>query len=162
MSVSRRILAMYRRPRLVVADLLGDGTREDRVLAYLIAGCALMFLAQLPRLAREAHLTEGDLNMMMGGALLGWLMIAPLAFYLIAGISHVIALIFGGQGSFYTARLALFWALLAAAPIFLLLGLVLGFIGAGVQSTLVGSLWLLCFVAFWGTGLWVTERRVAA
>ena len=42
MAVSQDILQTYRRPRLVVARLLAMGQREDRLLAILMAGCALI------------------------------------------------------------------------------------------------------------------------
>ena len=142
-----------------MAGLLALGQREDRALAYLMAGCALMFVGQMPSLARQAHLTGDDLNMMMGGALLGWVFLAPLTFYFIAAVSHMVArLLFRTKGSFYGARLALFWALLAAAPLFLLVGLVAGFLGQGLEWKLVGSLWIVCLIWFWLGGLVEAER----
>lgn len=162
MSIAQDIVATYRGPGRVLARHLALGPREDRALMFLMTGCALMFVAQLPRLARKAHLEGGDLNMDMGGALMGWIFIAPLMFYAIAWISHLVARLLGGQGTFYAARLALFWALLAAAPVFLLLGLVLGFVGTGVQSNLVGVIWLAAFVWFWLAGLVRAERGAVA
>ena len=59
----------------------------------------------------------------------------------------------GGQGSWYGARLALFWALASISPLMLLQGLVSGMIGAGPAMWLVsvgvafGFLWLwLCML----------------
>jgi hypothetical protein len=162
MSVARNIAATYRGPKRVIARLLSDGPREDRALAYVMAACALMFIAQLPRLARESHLTGEDLNMLMGGALLGTVFIAPLLLYGLAWLSHLVAKVFGGQGSFWSARMALFWALLASAPLLLLHGLVAGFIGPGPQLTIVGLAWCAAFFCFWGTGLWCAEKGVPA
>ncbi len=149
MSVANDIVATYRGPGRVMARILERGQREDRALVFLMCACALMFVAQLPRLARQAHLEGGDLNMMMGGALMGWIFIAPLFFYVIAAGSHLIARLLGGQGNAWSSRVALFWALLSASPVFLLLGLILGFIGPGPQATLVGCLWLGAFLWFW-------------
>jgi hypothetical protein len=157
MSVTRNIAAMYRGPGRVTDRILSAGPREDRALAYLMAACALMFIAQLPKLARQAHLTGDDLNMLMGGALLGLVFIAPLVFYILAWISHLIARLLGGRGSFWSARMALFWALLASSPLLLLHGLVAGFIGPGPQLTIVGVAWCVVFFWFWGTGLWRAE-----
>ena len=72
MAVTRNITATYRGPGRVVTDLLAMGQREDRALAYLMAGCVTVFIAQMPRLAREAHLTGEDLNMLMGATLMPW------------------------------------------------------------------------------------------
>ena len=158
MAVTTNISATYRGPGRVMRRLLDMGHREDRALAYLMGGCAVMFIAQLPRLSREAHLQGGDLDMLMGGALLGWIFIAPLALYLVGALSHLVAKLFGGKGSFYGARLALFWALLAASPLFLLNGLVAGFIGPGLELQLAGSIWLACLLWFWIRGLIVAEQ----
>lgn len=159
MSVAQDIAATYRGPGRVMRRLLEMGQREDRALVILMVACTMFFVAGLPGQAREAHLSGEDLDMMMGGALLGWLIIAPLCFYLLAGLSHVVARALGGQGGWYGARLALFWALLAASPVLLLHGLVSGFIGQGPVRDGVGLLWLAVFLWFWLTGLRQAERR---
>lgn len=162
MTVTRNITATYRGPGRVVSSLLSMGQREDRALAYLMAGCAVVFIAQMPRLAREAHLTGEDLNMMMGATLMAWIFIAPLVLYCVAAVSHLIAKLFKGRGTPYGARLALFWALLAASPLMLLNGLVAGFIGPGIELQVVGFLWFAFFTWFWLSGLITAERSEAA
>jgi hypothetical protein len=117
-----------------------------------------VFIAQLPRLAREAHLQGEDLDMLMGASLMGWVFIAPLLLYVLAALSHLVAKLFRGKGSHYGARLALFWALLASSPLMLLNGLVAGFIGPGVELQVVGLMWLLVFGWFWMGGLIEAER----
>jgi hypothetical protein len=159
MAVTTDILASYRGPGRVVARLLAAGQREDRALAILMAGCVLVFVAQLPRLAREAHLAGQELNPILGGSLLAWVIIAPLLFYILAALSHVIARVFGGRGGWYGARLALFWALLASTPVLLLHGLVSGLIGPGSGRDAVGLIWLAVFLWFWLSGLWQAERK---
>jgi small neutral amino acid transporter SnatA (MarC family) len=153
MSITRDIAATYRGPGAVMRRLLAMGQREDRALAILMGGCVVMFIAQWPRLAREAYLTEQELNPLLGGALLAWAFIAPLILYAIALISHWISKIFGARGTPFGARIALFWALLAASPIVLLHGLVAGFIGQGPGLVAVGAIWLAAFTAFWALGL---------
>ncbi|CUI00817.1 YIP1 family protein [Leisingera aquaemixtae] len=153
MSVTTDIPATYKGPRKVFARLLSMGAREDRLLVFLIAGCVLTFVAQMPKLAREAHLTGQDLNMLLGGALLGIVFIAPLLLYVLALVAHWIARAAGGQGDAYRARLALFWAFLASSPLILLNGLVAGFIGAGAALNLVGALWCAVFLWFWISGM---------
>lgn len=161
MAVTRNITATYRGPGRVVRRLLDAGPREDRALAYLMAGCVVVFIAQLPRLAREAHLTGQDLDMLMGATLMSWVFIAPLALYVLAGLSHLMARLVGGKGTGYGARLALFWALLASSPLMLLNGLVAGFIGPGLELQIIGLVWLLVFGWFWIAGLMTAERKPA-
>jgi len=158
MPVTRDITATYRGPAKVVARLLDMGPREDRALAFLMAAVALMFIAQWPWLARKAHMTGEELNGLLAGSLFGIVMIGPLLFYGIAAISHLIAKLMGGQGSFYGARLALFWALLSSTPLILLYGLTKGFIGPGPAEQAVGVLWCLVFGWFWLSGLRQAEK----
>ncbi len=162
MSLSREILATYRGPGKVVARLLSQGPREDRALMLVMAACALFFIAQMSALSRQAHLEETELNPLLGGALLAWLVLAPLLFYLVAFLSHLVAKLFGGKGSAYGARLALFWALLAATPLVLLNGLVAGLMGPGLQLTLVGLVWFAVFLWFWLSGLAAAQKAVQA
>ncbi|WP_424833629.1 YIP1 family protein [Ruegeria sp.] len=159
MPVTTDIVATYRGPGRVVRRLLDMGQREDRALAFVMAFCVISFIAQLPGLARKAHLEGLDLSMQMGGALLGTVIILPLVFYAIAWVSHLVARIFGGSGSSFGARLALFWALLASTPLLLLNGLVAGFIGQGAAINLVGMAWVAVFMWFWISGLIQAEGR---
>lgn len=158
MAITRNISATYRGPGRVMRRLLALGAREDRALAYLMASCALVFIAQLPRLARQAHLTGEDLNMLMGATLMAWLFVAPLLLYVVAFAARGVGRVLGGQGTAYGARLALFWALLASSPLILLHGLVAGFIGPGVELQAVGLIWLLAFLWFWIGGSIAQER----
>ncbi|WP_299768098.1 YIP1 family protein [uncultured Tateyamaria sp.] len=158
MAITRNISATYRGPGRVIRRLLELGQREDRALAYLMASCALVFIAQLPRLAREAHLTGQDLNMLMGASLLAWIFVAPLLFYVIAFAAHGIGRLLRGQGTSYGARLALFWALLASSPLILLHGLTAGFIGPGIGLQTVGLVWFVVFMWFWIGGSIAQER----
>lgn len=154
MSVSADILRMYRAPRAVARKRLSGGPREDRALAILMAACLLIFVAQWPRLARDAHMQEGiGLDALMAGALFGWIFIAPLLAYGLAAGSHLLARAMGGQGTWADARMALFWALLAAAPLWLLSGLVAGLIGPGPALGLTGFAALAAFLIFWIAGL---------
>ena len=163
MAVSSDILRTYHAPRRVVREKLANGEREDRALATLIGACVLIFVAQWPLLSRQAYLDPSvPLDARMGGALMGWLFIVPLAAYVIAAASHLLARLLGGRGTWFGARLALFWALLAASPLWLLNGLVAGFIGPGAALNLVGLLAVAAFLLFWGAGLWEAERGEGA
>ena len=159
MPVTRDIVATYRGPGRVIDRLLANGVREDRALVILMVACGIVFVAQLPRLSREAHLNGQDLNMLMGGTLLAWLFLAPLMFYVLAGLTQFLGRMLGGQGDGYGARLALFWALLAASPLVLLHGLVAGLVGPGPGLQAVGLIWLGLFLWFWISGLRQVQRR---
>ena len=156
MSVTQDILATYRGPGRVVSRRLAMGIREDRGLAVLMAACVTIFIAQWPRLAREAHLESQDLNMMLGGSLLVWIFIMPLAFYVLAMIVQGILRIFGRRITGFASRFSLFWALLAIAPISLFRGLIGGFIGPGPVYDTVGLISILVFTWFWASGLRVS------
>lgn len=153
MAVTSDILASYKQPRHVIARLLSAGPREDRLVALAMGSCAIMFIAQMPRLARIAHLSEQDLSALMGGALLGLMFFLPLLLYSLAFVFHLLARAFGGKGHGYRARIALFWAMMASSPLMLLHGLVAGFIGAGGALNLVGALWVGAVLWFLLTGL---------
>jgi hypothetical protein len=157
MSATDDILRSYRAPRAVMRSLLARGRSEPWALTILLSALAVVFIAQWPRLSRQAHL---DADQPMTGLMVGTglaLLAALPVFYLLAAASHMVARGIGGRGSFYSARLALFWALLAVSPLMLLQGLVAGFIGAGVQMQLMSGLVGLAFVAIWIAGLRVAE-----
>lgn len=159
MSLFGDIAATYRRPRAVMRRHLAAGVREDRALVYLMLGCGLIFLASWPKIAATAHLDESvPLDAAMGGALLGWLFLAPLALYGLAALAHLMARLLGGRGSWYGARLALFWALLAASPLWLLNGLAQGFAPASPATKLTGGVALAVFLLFWGASMLEAER----
>lgn len=162
MPFTQDIAATYRRPGQVVRRLAGAGPREDRALAILMGACVILFVAQWPRLSREAHLTGQDLNGLLAGALAGWLLFAPLGLYLVAWLAHLVARLLRGQGPSFNARIALFWGLLAATPLALLNGLVAGFIGPGPALTLVGVIWIGVLLWFWIAGLVAVYRGAEA
>ena len=159
MPLTSDIVATYRGPGRVVRRLLDLGEREDRALIFVMGFCVVAFIAQLPGLSRRAHLEGLELNMLMGGALLGTVIILPLFFYALAFVSYGAARLVGGRGSAYGARLALFWALLASTPLVLLNGLVAGFIGPGPALTGVGLIWVAVFLWFWLAGLRQAQRQ---
>ena len=152
MAATQDIVATYRRPGAVMRRLLGQGKREDRALIFLMVGCLMVFVGQTPRLARQAFVEETDLGMLMGASLMAWLFIAPLLLYAIAALSFMLGRALRSGITAFGARMALFWALLASSPLVLLWGLTAGFVGPGIEMSLVGILWLGCFVWFWIAG----------
>lgn len=150
MGVTVDIVRSWRHPRRVMARLLAGGVREDRALIFLMLACLLIFIAQWPRLVRQAHFDPSTpLDARLGGALMAWLFIVPLAGYLLAAVARVVAKLLGGHGSWYSARLALFWSLLAAAPFWLIFGLASGFTGAGPVLNIIGLVAFLAFLIIW-------------
>ncbi|MGL4310501.1 MAG: YIP1 family protein [Paracoccaceae bacterium] len=163
MSVALDIIGGWRHPRRVMRRLLDAPHREDRSLAFLMAACLLMFVAQWPVLARAAHLNpEVPLDARLGGALMGTLFLAPPVFYAVAGLSAVVIRALGGALGWYEARLALFWALLAATPAVLLQGLVGGFIGPGPALMVTSLLALAGFLTIWFAALREAQADVAS
>lgn len=161
MSATRDILQSYRAPRTVIRRHLERGVNEGRVLMFLIMACLMVFISQWPNVSRQAHLDPSiPLDMRLGGAMLGWLFIAPLFFYALSGVSYMVAKVFGGRGTAYGARLALFWSMLVVAPLWLLHGLVAGLIGAGLQLTLIGLLLSGAFFWVWINALIETQTQV--
>ncbi len=156
MPVTNDIVRTWRRPRAVIRDLLDQGRREDRVIMYLMVSCLLIFVAQWPRLRRvsEGFETspwppEVNFEGMMTYTFFSAVIVLPLVMYGVAALSHLIAKLFGGKGSGFGARLALFWTLLATSPLVLLYGLVRGLIGPGTQAGLVGAIGAVVFLFIW-------------
>ena len=160
MSVTNDIARSYTRPRQVLRRRIAGGVREDRALAILMAGCLVMFVAQWPGLSRAAFEDPSiPLEARLGGALMGWLFIAPLALYILAALTQLVARVFGSSATGYATRMALFWAVLAASPLWLLSGLVAGFIGPGIAFNLTGLVAGVAFLGIWTAGLWEVQSR---
>jgi len=150
MAVSRDILRSWRHPRRVMARHLALGQREDRALIFLMLACAMIFISQWPRLAEAARLDPSTpLDARLGGALFGWFFVAPLAMYGLAALSRLLARLLGGQGSWYSARLALFWSLLAVAPLWLINATITTIDKTGLLGGLSGIIALAAFVVIW-------------
>ncbi len=159
MPLSTDIVASYRGPRRVVRRHLSGPAQEGRALAFLMIACAVLFVAQWPRLSREATLDPSvPFEGRVAGALFGIVLVLPLLAYLVALVVHGLARLAGGKGSAYGSRVALFWGLLAASPLALFDGLVAGFIGDGPQRALSGALFLGAFFYIWGAGLIEAHR----
>ncbi|MCB2130045.1 MAG: YIP1 family protein [Rhodobacteraceae bacterium] len=160
MAVIDDIAATYRGPRRMMARLLSQGRDEARVLAWLLAGLIVAYVAQWPVIARADALAGAGSAVpavqRYVAAFLGVLALIPV-FYLVAALSRLVMQLFRGRGSFHASRLVLFWAFLALAPVMLVRGLVAGFAGPGVASGIVDGLALVAFLWFWFSGLTVAE-----
>ena len=157
MAVTDDILATYRGPKKVARRILAGETHEGRALTYLLFALIVIFIAQWPGLSRDAFLNpDVPLTQRMVAAFLAVLATIP-AFYLLAALGHIAARAFGGRGSFFGARIALFWALLAVSPLMLFQGLVAAFVGPGAGLTAVGLVVFAVFIWFWLSGLSAAE-----
>lgn len=161
MSAVTEILRCYRAPDEVLRRRLDDGPTEARVLAWLMVAVLLIFVGQLPALVREAHLTGGDppFEALASGAALGVLLIAPLLFYALAAVSFLVVRLVARAGTGLGARVALFWALLATAPLMLIRGLVAGFAGPGAAYSILGGMAAAAFLTFWIIGMREMSRK---
>lgn len=136
-----------------------DGADDGLALTWLVVAAILFFIAQLPGLSRDLHLAEASDTFYPQalGRFFG-VMVAALVAYPLAALTHLVARAIGGKGRWLDARLALFWALLASAPLVLFQGLVAGFIGPGAQLTLVSVLTGIAFLWIWINGLVELEK----
>lgn len=156
MALTDDILRSWRMPDRMMRQLLAEGRREGRALAFLIGACLLIFLAQWPRLARLAQQDpEIPFQAWVAGAMMGWLFIAPILLYGAAALVQLACRLVRRPIGGYAARLALFWALLAASPLWLLNGLLAGLLGPGLATSLVGLVTLAAF-------FWLLLRMLAA
>lgn len=158
MAVTTDIARTWIRPRKVMRELLSQGVREDRAIAYIMVACFVVFISRLPGIQYNVIQGVGDFQRDASYAFMGLMMFAPLIFYLFAALVHLILKVVGGKGSFFSVRLAIFWVFLASTPALLLYGLTIGLIGPGAQANLVGYVWLIGFVWMLVPSVWEAEQ----
>lgn len=159
-SLSGAVARSWRAPRAVVAALLAQDRREGRLMMYLTLALGLVFLAQLPRLSRLAT-PEVGFEPLMAGALFGIMFMGPLLAYLLAGVL-MLGLRLAAPVEPFAVRLALFWALLATAPLVLAQAALVAVVGPGLAATVSGWLVLTAFVLILGAGLRVALAQARA
>lgn len=158
MSVTTEILRTYKAPRQVMRRLLASNTSDSRPeargLFYMILGCIIIFISQIPELVSMGEGAEGDapLDARLAITFFAWLFIWPLLLYGLATISHILARAFGGKGQPAGARLALFWTVLSVSPLFLIRGLA-GMAGVDMLFLLVNAGVALAFCTIWAACL---------
>jgi hypothetical protein len=115
--------------------------------------CGLFFVASLPNAVREAGALDiaDPVEGAIAAHLFGYLALAPLVAYGLAAVVHLVARGFGARGGFRAARAALFWSLLMAAPITLLLALA----GVGVEVAAPALAPLLDWLGFGALAFWL-------
>ncbi|MEH6645991.1 YIP1 family protein [Sulfitobacter sp.] len=147
-------MATYKGPGRVVERFLSQGRNEVRALLFLLIAGILMFVASTPFQAREAQLDpEVPLAARLYWSGFFYVFLLPILVYLFAIVIWGLARIARRQITGFEIRFTLIWALLAATPVALLLGLTAGMIGPGIQVKAVGVVWLAVFGWFWAAGL---------
>lgn len=140
MSIVLDIARTYTRPKEVQSRQMQAGARsEGRALAILMGACFLLFVATLPNLSRQAFLDPTiPFQGRMAGAFFGWVLLMPLVLYVVSLVLILVlkAVRFTAPG--HHVRMALFWALLASVPLWLLSGLAAGFTGESTGTLLSG------------------------
>ncbi len=159
MGVGSDILRTWTAPGAVLERQLCRAPDEPRALAVLMAACGLMFLAQWPLVLRAAATDPTiPLEARLGGALMAWLFLVPPIAYLVAVLSQGMLRALGRRTTAFGARMALFWAMLAAAPLWLANGLVGGLSGPGPLFSTTQILALAATLGLWLRGLWRIGR----
>lgn len=158
MTVTTELLASWRSPRQGLRRHLARGVSEPFAFTLLLVFLILTFVGQWPVAAREAYLAnEPSTAPRILARSLAVLATIPL-WYLLAAASRLVARALGGKGSWYAARIALFWALATVSPLMLLQGLVGGMIGPGPGLSLVSAIIGGGFAWLWFSMLHEAER----
>jgi hypothetical protein len=166
-AVTAEILRTYRAPRRVMRRLLAglrnDDRPEARALVFLLLGCFIVFLSQVPGILVFDMPAEDapPLEARVGITFFAWLFVWPLLFYLLAALSHLIGRLLGGQGSFADARVALFWTVLAVSPLMLVRAVVQAAAGHGGATLILDLGVALAFCVLWGLSLVEAETAAA-
>lgn len=149
MALIAEIIDSWKSPARGVRRHLARPRSEAFLFTFLFVFLLVTHIAQWPLAARESHLhPEVPLLQRLFAAALAVLGSIPV-WYLLAALSRLVAKVLGGQGDWYGARLALFWALATVSPLMLLHGLVTGLLGPGLQATVVGVALGLAFLWLW-------------
>lgn len=158
MTVSTDLVATWRQPRAALRRHLARGVSEPFAFTLLFVFLILAFVGQWPIAAREAHFaSEASAAPRILALALAVLATIPL-WYGLAALSRIVAAVFGGKGSFYAARIALFWALATVGPLMLLQGMVAAMVGPGPGLVAVRVLVGVSFLWLWLTMLHEAER----
>jgi hypothetical protein len=150
------IFQTYSAPKTVLARRLADIPGEPQLLAYVVFATILSFLARLPGMI-GGNTTGQPLEAVVGANFVASIIFAPLFFYAVAALTRLASKVFGGQGSWQSARLALFWPLIALQPLLIMAQFLEAL--ALPALVLVGVSWAsgLVFLWFWYTGMQLSE-----
>ncbi len=154
MSATNDIFATYLGPARVLRRRIETSPGEAGALMTLMMACFIIFVSQWPYLSLQAQIDPSrGVSERVAYALFAWVFIWPLAFYVIALGTYALFRLLRSVSTAFEHRMALFWALLAAVPLWLLWGMLRGIIGETSAVDTVGFLAFAAFVVFWSTGL---------
>jgi len=120
------IAASWKDLRGGIRRRLAGGPSEAGLLAHAYLAGLLAFVAGLPQAMSDARALDQPDAMagVLAGRLFAALFLFPLLLYALAALQRLVARAFGGRGTYYTARVTLFWAVIVALPLVLAEGLV--------------------------------------
>ena len=149
------VLLGYASPRTATRSRMALVRNEGQAFAYLLLGCAISFLAQIPYLARADLLDYSNHSFvsLAAGRLLGLLVFAPLLFYAVAALSGIVLRMIKGRPCWFKMRVALFWAVLAASPAVLIQGVLRGFLDVAFVDVAASIAVAMTFLSFWAIGI---------
>ena len=140
MGILGKVFNAYADPRASMARRIAARPRESLLLVLIVLVSLVGFFAGIPSAVRQAAAfgDDGVLPGILAGRLMAALFATPLFVYALAALSHLVARLAGGQGYFWTSRLALVWALVLSLP-FSVLGSILP--SAFAIATVLPFLW---------------------
>jgi hypothetical protein len=160
MSASAEIVRAYKGFGASMRRRLDEHPGEERLLIYLVIAILLFFVARIPNLLEVSAIQATEdisIAAIFVTNLVSSFFFAPLLLYGVAALSHLVAKAFGGKGTSYGARLALFWTLLVISPLALLSTILqVAYPADWLSTTLLTGMFLL-FTYAWGTCLSVAE-----
>lgn len=127
------ILASYRDLRGGMSRFLLRRPRDAELLLLAMLAALVGFVAGLPQAIQQAQAVQqgtlddlgadAPLTAIMSIRLFSGLFMTPLLLFLLAALGRLCARLAGGQGSFWSARAAIIWAVLVALPLVIVSGL---------------------------------------
>jgi len=161
MTLYGDILGAYRGVGASMHKQLLYNTREEKVLMYVFLACFLFFVARVPALLNLAAITtDADKTAVniIATNFASSMFYGPLMMYGIAAMSHLVAKLFQGGGTFLQARLALFWSALVVSPLVLLAVMLRVFV-AGPEFVIITNVVTgIVFIYCWGICLSIAEK----
>ncbi|MCF6329825.1 MAG: YIP1 family protein [Henriciella sp.] len=161
MTLYSEILRAYRGFGASMRRQLEQNLREERLLLYAVLASFLLFVARVPGMidiARNSTNAEITIANLIGTSFVTTFFFGVIMMYGIASVSHLIAKIFKGAGTFQEARLAFFWSALVIAPLYLVVVASRVFIPVpefvNFSNLAIGILFVYC----WGTCLSIAEK----
>lgn len=151
----RDIAETWIAPGRVVRRLAAANPGEEKLLGWLMMASLVSFLTRSPDILHSGQ-TGDTLAGLFGAQFVAAMLAGPLAFYLLAAISHLAMRVSGGKASGKNARLALFWSAFALQPLAVVVAII-GWFLPGLHGLLLAALGLF-FLSVWLRALFAAER----